>query len=90
MVAIRTVPVSDLPAFRCLHNRYVDRDESLDADEAIPTTEFDVIAQRVEGDTRKLYVAPGDGGAERLDAVREAFDDSEAILITSKTLDEPE
>jgi len=89
MVAIRTVPVPVLPAFRCLHNRYVDRDESLNADEVISTTEFDVITQQVEGDTRKLYVAPGDGGSERLDSVREALGDPEAILITSKALDEP-
>lgn len=59
----------------------------LDADAAVPETAHEVVEERVENGTRKLYVDPGQGGPERLDAVREAFDDPEAIYIVAKEID---
>lgn len=59
----------------------------LDADEPRPRATFDVIDERVEGDTRKLYVDPEEGDATHLDAVRDAFDDPEAIYVFTKALD---
>lgn len=59
----------------------------LDADEALPETAHEVIDGQVEDATRKRYVAPGDGGSAHLDAVRQAFSDSEAIYIMATDLD---
>lgn len=59
----------------------------LDADEPRSETALEVIDERVEGDTRKLYVDPGEGDATHLDAVRGAFDDPEAIYVFAKALD---
>ncbi len=61
----------------------------LDADSAMPETVHEVVAVRTEDGTRKLYVAPGNGGPDHLDAVRGAFDDPEAIYIMAKDLDGP-
>ena len=58
-----------------------------DVDGPQPETGFEVMDERVEGDTRKLSVDPGSGDAAHLDAVREAFGDPEAIYIFATDLD---
>lgn len=61
----------------------------LDADSSVPETRFEVIEERVTGDTRKLYVDPGAGDFAHLDAVRESFGDSQSIYIVVKSLYRP-
>ncbi|MFB6270026.1 MAG: GNAT family N-acetyltransferase [Halobacterium sp.] len=59
------------------------RDESLDE---YREADFAVLRERVHAGVRKLYVAPGGYDPERVDAVRDAFDDPDALYVMEKYL----
>ncbi|WP_232701437.1 GNAT family N-acetyltransferase [Halobacterium wangiae] len=45
---------------------------------------FEILRERVDDGTQKFYVAPGGHDPERVQAVREAFGDPQAIYIVEK------
>lgn len=47
---------------------------------------FDVLRERTDDSVRKFYVAPNGHDPERVDAVREAFGDPDAIYVMEKDL----
>lgn len=56
-------------------------DESL---EEYRNLDFEILRERDHAGVRKLYVAPGGYDPERVDAVRGAFDDPDAIYVMEK------
>lgn len=59
------------------------QDESLDEYRDL---DYTILRERDHAGVRKLYVAPGGYDPERVDAVRDAFDDPDAIYVMEKYL----
>jgi ribosomal protein S18 acetylase RimI-like enzyme len=57
-----------------------------DAPENVRDLGFEILRERRECDTRKFYVAPGGYDPERVEAVRAAFGDPQAIYIMERTV----
>jgi len=55
-----------------------------DVPENVRDIGFDILRERCEGDTRKFYLAPGGYDPERVEAVRVAFGDPQAIYVMEK------
>jgi ribosomal protein S18 acetylase RimI-like enzyme len=57
-----------------------------DVPENVHELGFEILRERREGDTRKFYVAPAGDDPERVEAVRSAFGDPQAIYVMEKTV----
>ncbi|MXR19795.1 GNAT family N-acetyltransferase [Halobacterium bonnevillei] len=57
-----------------------------DVTENVRDLGFDILRERREDETRKFYVAPGGYDPERVEAVRSAFGDPQAIYVMEKRI----